>query len=498
MLRWRLFQFVDLMNFISVSTLAVGNAYLKQKLQKMKTILFAMVIFFGFVRVEAQVFKKIKDQVKKTAKNIGATVDNKVQERAAQKASDETDKALDKIFSEKKADKSESKTDADTTDESQWQQPATEGDAAPASLTSGNNDYTPVISSATTNNSKMEYPFIVLENVKFHFSDQPFTSSAGAKSTLTSQEFIYGRLELEGESLAEVFKLDAQPNLGFHYLNYGVLITPKGKSEQELTYEQTISYTVYNRSRPILIRAGEEKNTWLNFDVLPAPDRISTLQGAATQPQHISELKFAAGMDAYTGEYSIRQYFPANGMYTVQVVLWNYSFDDWGKPLESEKNIVAIGAFDYQFSTKDGAVLMANSEKRIEGVRMAEDMKNKYTRLPDWWNGKPFTPADAVMKPATLTPMIKNYCSKYGLTYITHKVYPYNGNAGWTIYRDSRTGEPVSRRIAAEAWTLYKDEKGQCRFAVARIDQNYAGGGTYGSSYISGLSGEYIDCSVIK
>ncbi len=465
----------------------------------MKAILFSAIILFGFARAEAQVLKKVKEQVKKTAKNVENTVDNKVQERTAQKASDETDKAIDKIFSKKKADKKENKNDVGKSDESQVEQSYTEKDTTQASLASNTNIYPPVISSAASNNSNMEYPFIVIPGVKFYFSDQPFTNSkAGAKTIFTSQEFIYGRLKLDNGTIAEAFKLDAQPAIGFHYLNYGILITPKGKSEQELNYEQTIQYTVNNRSRPILIRAGEEKNTWFNFDVLAEPDKISTLGGAATMPESIDELKFAAGMDMYTNQNSIRQYFPANGIYTVQLVLWNYSFDDWGKPLESEKNIIALGTFDYQFSAKDGATLIANAQKRLDGVRLAQAMKTKYTKLPDWWSGKPFTPADAIMKSATLTPMLKNYCSRNGLTYISHKVYPYSGAAGWTIYRDSQTGFPVSRRLNAEAWTLYKDENGQCRFAVALIDENYAGGGTYGSPYISGLSGEFIDCSAIK
>lgn len=344
----------------------------------------------------------------------------------------------------------------------------------------------------------MEYPFIVLPDAKLYFSDKPFgNSNGGSKTTFSSQEFIYGRLELGSKTLSEAFKLTLQPARGFRYLNYGILVTPKGKGEQELNYDQTIKYTVNNRSRPILIREGEEKNTWLNFDVLPDPSRMRTLQGASELPENINELKFAAGMDAYTNESNIRQYFPANGDYTVQLVLWNYSFDDYGRPMESEKNIISLGAFDYQFSAKDATLLIANVQKRLDGVRLAQMMKTQYTKLPDWWNEKPFTPEDALLKPATLTPMIKNYCSKNGLTYIGHKVYPYSGTAGWTIYRDN-IDMPVSRRLNAEAWTLYKDENGRCRFAVALIDENYAGGGKYGSPYIAGLSGELIDCNAFK
>lgn len=465
----------------------------------MKAIIFSAIILFGLVRADAQLLKKVKDQVKKTAKTIENTVDNRVQERTSQKASEETDKAMDKIFSENQVDKKENKNGSDKTDELPEVQPSPEKVTSQGSPVPDTDADPPAIPSATSNNSNMEYPFIVLPGLKFYFSNQPFTNSnSGAKSSFTSQEFIYGRLEHDSKTIGEAFKLDAQSDIGFHYLNYGLLITPKSKSAQELNYDQTLEYTVHNRSYPILIRKGEEKNTWLNFDVLAEPAKISTLEGPTRRPEHISELKFSAGMNRYTAEGSVQQFFPANGIYKIQLVLWNYSFDDWGQPLESEKNIVAIGEFEYQFSARDGATLIANAKQRIEGVRMAEAMKRMYTRLPDWWNDKSFIPADAVLKPATLTPMIKNYCSRYGLTYISHKVYPYSGTAGWTLYKDSQTGYPESRRLNAEAWTLYKDENGRCRFAVALIDEKYAGGGNYGSPYISGLSGEFIDCSVIK
>ncbi|MFT3980423.1 MAG: hypothetical protein QM687_08140 [Ferruginibacter sp.] len=337
-----------------------------------------------------------------------------------------------------------------------------------------------------------------MAGIKIYFSKQPFGNDhEGSLAEFSSTDFIYGRIETDGKTIADAFKLDAQPSKDFHYLNYGILITPKGKTEQELNYDQNIKYVINNRSKPILVKAGDEKNTWLNFDVLPEPSRITTLQAPAELPENSNQFKFAAGMDLATREDNIRATFPANGAYTIKLVMWNYSFDDWGKPLESDKNIIAAGEFTYQFNAKDAATLIANAQKRLDGVRLAQMMKNKFTQLPDWWHGKPFTPADAILTAGKLTSMIRNYCSSNGLTYISHKVYPYNGASGWTIFRDN-SGLPVSRRLNAEAWTLYKDENGRCRFAAVLIDENYAGGGTYGSPYISGLSGEFIDCSAIK
>ena len=357
---------------------------------------------------------------------------------------------------------------------------------------------TPVSTSDKSNNNKMEYPFIVLQDAKFYFSTQPFTSSnAGAKTNFTSQDFIYGRLELGGKTVADAFKLSAQPTKGFHYLNYGILITPKDKPESELNYDQNIKHTVINRSRPILIKEGEEKNTWLNFDVLAEPSNISTLEAIIT-PEKISEFKFPAGMDFYTDNNNIKQNFPANGAYRVQLVLWNSSYDDWGKPLEIDKNMVSLGSFDYQFSAKDAAALVDNRQKRVDALEMKEKLKNKLTKLPDWWH-KSFTPAEAIVSSARLTPMIKSYISQWSLTYITHKIYPYSGPLGWTQYTDSKTGFPVSRRANADIYLLYKDKDGTCHLASLTLEESYAGGGTYGSPYMRGLWDDYlIDCSAIK
>lgn len=351
-------------------------------------------------------------------------------------------------------------------------------------------------SSSTTNNNKMEYPFIMISDAKFYFADKPFTNSNDwAKTSFTSQDFIYGRMELGGKTLNDVFKISAEPTKGFHYLNYGILITPKDKSK--IKYAQSIENTVYNLSRPILIKENEMNNTWLNFDVLADPSKINTLEGPTTMPETINELKFAAGMDYHTCKNNIQKIFPANGEYIVQLVLWNYSYDDWGVPLESEKNLVALGTFDYNFNAKDAATLIDNSTKRTDAIEMSKKMKTKLHKLPDWWS-KIYKSNEAMLSAAKLTPMIKSYISQWGLTYITHRIYPYS-NTGWTLFTDSQTGFPVSRRSNAEIYLLYKDKDGTCHIASVTLDEKYAGGGTYGSPYLMGLwNDEFIDCSAIK
>ena len=347
-------------------------------------------------------------------------------------------------------------------------------------------------STISNNNNKMDYPFIVLSDAKFYFSDKPFTNSnAGAKTNFTSQDFIYGRVELGNKTIAQAFKLDAQPTKGFHYLKYGVLIKPKGE-------EGSVTSIVNNRGFATLINDGEEKNTWLNFDVLAEPARTTTVQSSFPEPEKISDFPIPGGMDYNTSENDIRNSFPKNGVYTIKIILWTPGYDDYGnRSFELEENTVAIGEFDYDFNAKDAGALTANAKRRYETLEKNEKMKTKLTKLPDWWSAS-FTPGDAFLKPATLTPMIKAYIGKWNLTYISHRVRQYNGTAGWTLFKDN-IGLPVSRRANPEIHVLYKDADGACHIGVYSIDEDYAGGGTWGSPYMRGYwADEFIDCSAIK
>ncbi len=52
---------------------------------------------------------------------------------------------------------------------------------------------------------------------KIYFSNQPFkTSNAGSKRSFTSAEFIYGRIELEGQTVQQAFKV-WDPTPGYPY-----------------------------------------------------------------------------------------------------------------------------------------------------------------------------------------------------------------------------------------------------------------------------------------
>src|SRR5690606_26574157 len=63
-----------------------------------------------------------------------------------------------------------------------------------------------------------------IPGAKVVFSATPFTnSSAGARSSFASSEFIYGRLELD-RSISDAFGLGNLPNRDYYYIRYHVII----------------------------------------------------------------------------------------------------------------------------------------------------------------------------------------------------------------------------------------------------------------------------------
>jgi|GEM_PF-2715676 len=209
-------------------------------------------------------------------------------------------------------------------------------------------------------------PLTYVPGARFYFSDKPFTtSSSGAKTGLTSANYIYARLELQ-RSLAETFNLSAQPNAAFHYLYYGFIISPKNANGGDF---RTL---LHNPSATILIKAGSEKNSYFNFDILGDPAKVPTYASRA-DPQKLSDFVLPSGLNPATDEYEINTHFPSTGDYTIKVVVWGPVFDERNLyHTDISKHIVTIGEFDYHFNKKDEATLIANNKLRFKAFRTVE------------------------------------------------------------------------------------------------------------------------------
>lgn len=209
-------------------------------------------------------------------------------------------------------------------------------------------------------------PVTYVPGAKFYFSDQPFTTgSNGAKTGLNSANYIYARLELQ-KSLSETFNLNAQPNKAFHYLYYGFIISPKNANGGDF---RTL---LHNPNATILIKAGSEKNSWFNFDILGDPAKTPTYASRA-EPQKLSDFILPSGLNTATDEYEISTNFPSTGDYTIKVVVWGPAFDERNLyHTDISRHIVTLGEFDYHFNKKDEATLINNNKIRFKAFRTVE------------------------------------------------------------------------------------------------------------------------------
>ena len=328
---------------------------------------------------------------------------------------------------------------------------------------------------------------IPIPGARITFSNNP--DGSNPKTTFTSSEFIYGRLDLGGKTVYDAFGLKNQGAAAkFYYISYHVSIIKPGEGVWEHEWSG-LNHT--------MVRKEEAQKTYWNFDVLPDPMKVSTVQSAIAD-----ELEFYTGVSGIYSKWhnadSARSTFPQNGTYTIDVTLFGKSYDDWGKPVGGNETYPTVSAtFAFQFSGSDGQTLVANSEKARETIKSAKDRQEMYRTMPDWWT-RAWTPTDPKLAPARLVPMIKGYISQWNLTYMKHMIVQFTGPL-WVIEKNS-LGIPEYRMAKPYIYVIYKDAKdNSCQVGALYMRESYSGAGTYGAPYLGGIRDvRYIDCAVIK
>ena len=96
-----------------------------------------------------------------------------------------------------------------------------------------------------------------IANAKMYFSDKPFTDNHdGSKTSFKSSDFIYGRIELDNQTLLDAFKMSSIKTK-YYYLRFWVTAYKNG--------EQSGSK---NSWEYLLIKNEDDvKKSYLNFEV---------------------------------------------------------------------------------------------------------------------------------------------------------------------------------------------------------------------------------------
>jgi len=317
-----------------------------------------------------------------------------------------------------------------------------------------------------------------IANAKMYFSDKPFTDNHdGSKTSFKSGDFIYGRIELDNQTLMDAFKMSSIKTK-YYYLRFWVCAYKNG--------EQSGSK---NSWEYLLIKNEDDvKKNYLNFDILPNPaTATSALCGLEDFTSNI------AGGPLY---FIVNQStFPEDGEYSIQTRLFLNSVDGWGKEQDVEKWPEVIDKFSFTFNSNDIQTLKKNGEAGDELVR-----RNTFrlSKLPDYFS-KPNTLGDPTLSNANLAAVLKRDLPSGGMTLMKFAVGNYTGSL-WQVEKND-LGIILRRFVTPDVKIAYKFEN-DCYVGYTRLWQEYIGGGKYGGLIVGDRScnscGEKIDCSLVK
>lgn len=327
-----------------------------------------------------------------------------------------------------------------------------------------------------------------IQGAKITFSNSP--DGSNPKTSFASSEYIHGRLDLGGKTMSEAFGWKNLGDKSFYYVSYHLKILPLGSNKGwEHDWHNGRGYT--------LVTKAEAQKTYWNFDVLPDPEKASTLTSAIAD-----ELEFYKGVSGMWPQIrdmdNARRIFPQNGTYSVDITIFGDSYDDWGKPAgDFEKFPTVSATLAFQFSGADGQRLAAGYEKARDSIAAAKNRREMLNAMPDWWF-KGATPPEPKLAPARLVPLIKGFIGQWNLTYLKHMIVKPDGPL-WVIEKNS-LGIPEYRMVKPYIYIAYKDPKdNSCQLGALYMRESYSGAGTYGEPYLGGIREvQYIDCSAVK
>ncbi len=317
-----------------------------------------------------------------------------------------------------------------------------------------------------------------LPGAKMYFSDKPFTSNHdGSKTSFKSGDFIYGRIELDNQTLLDAFKMTSIKTK-YYYLRFWVCSFKNG---EQMGSKNSWEY--------LLIKNEEDvKKNYLNFDILPGPTAAtSALCGLEDFSSNI------AGGPLY---FIVNQSsFPEDGEYSIQVRLFLETVDGWGKKQDVEKWPAITDEFKFQFNSNDIATLVKNGEAGSELIR-----KNTFrlSKLPAHFSNTNKL-ADPMLTNANISSILKRDLASGGMTVLKFAVGDYTG-ALWQVEKND-LGIILRRFVTPDIKIAYKFE-GDCYVGYARLWQEYMGGGKYGPLIVGGRTcnscGDKIDCNLVK
>ncbi len=309
---------------------------------------------------------------------------------------------------------------------------------------------------------------------KILFSGTPFNGSSSAgKTSFTSTEYIYGRLEVSGSTIKDAFKL--REFKGHYFLVCDLEVLKDG---------QPVGYHIYKNNYFLVPNENLDKN-WVNFDILPDPSQPSSLFSMTDD--------FTAGY-GYTPLYNMinPDYFPSGGNYNINVKFFSRTLDAYDREEDAEKWPFINEGFEFTLREADIATLRKNG--KASWNLMAENAF-RLDKLPAVFSN-PGKLTDPNATTAKVAAILKRDLP--GRAIIKFVAEQYSG-ALWSIAKDDY-GLPTYKYFNPHIWMAYKAD-GKCFVGYVTLRQVYSGGGTYGPLQVAWTSTKddrVIDCVKVK
>jgi hypothetical protein len=243
-----------------------------------------------------------------------------------------------------------------------------------------------------------------------------------------------------------------------------------------------------NQNNYLFLKPDDLQRTWLNFDVLPEPSKVTTLFSLLSD--------FSAGLGFFPLYHLIDEdHFSQAGKYTVRIKLFYRSQNAWGKEEEDPAKWPQLtDEFEFNFRESDIATLVKNKE---EATEVARENAFRYDKLPLVFSN-PAVITDPKATNAKIAAILKRDLPER--TILKFAVEKTSGTL-WSIAKDDY-GLPKYRYFDPHVYVAYKMD-GKCYVGHVTLRETYSGGGTYGPLEVgfttaSGVRDRGIDCVKIK
>lgn len=309
---------------------------------------------------------------------------------------------------------------------------------------------------------------------KMYFSDQPFANGHDAgKTSFTSGDFIYGRIESDKGPLKEAFNMSTIKT-DYYYLQATYRVTRSDGREKDL-----------QRGHYIRMVSGAENATTLNFDILPSAAKASTIISIVDD--------FSTGQLAgfFTPFLDNSDYYWKNGDYKVAVSLYLKSYNAYGSLEDTEKWPDITGEFTFHFDEKDVTAKMKNSEDANASVK---ENSLRMDKLPDFFSN-PAKISDPELTTAKIMAILKRDLPSVNITKVV--IPPFSGPL--KDIAKNELGIVLYRYVRPYVRVIYR-ENGKCYLGSVSLKEDYTGGGKFGPLKFNKFWGSegLLDCALVK